>query len=159
MVARPCFCLPQYYPALTSPAAGGTGAGGPHGSRYEGLLALPYELNPTDAFGQSGSLCYKCHDPASLLSDESFPHRLHVVGSRTACVACHDPHGSAAYPHLINFLTTARTRGRYFTIAGTGVYSEPTWQDNGPYSGTCYLNCHGTIHDGTTYGSVPGEMY
>jgi len=87
-----------------------------------------------------------------LFSDESFPHRTHVINERTGCVACHDPHGSAVYPHLINFLTSASVAGREFRITGTDEFSEPRWEDNGRYSGTCYLTCHGTEHDGVGYG-------
>lgn len=135
-----------------SPAAGGVAAGGTHGSRFEGILALRYELDPQSSFNTvSGGLCFKCHDDGNLFSDISFPHRLHVVDNNTSCINCHDPHGSAVYPHLINFLTSSDSSGTPLTITGAGMYSQPTWIDNGQYSGTCYLNCHGTLHDGTDY--------
>ena len=135
-----------------SQAAGGQGPNGPHGSQNESILALNYELASTSNQGlRSGLLCFKCHDSGSLFSDESFKHRLHVIDKGTTCVNCHDPHGSAAYPHLINFLTSSSATGQTRTITGTGTYFEPTWEDNGQYSGTCYLNCHGVIHDGSSY--------
>ena len=135
-----------------SPAAGGDGPAGVHGSRFEGILALRYEFDPQSSFNTvSGSLCMKCHEAASLLGNESFPHRQHVVDNSSSCINCHAPHGSARYPHLINFLTSSSVAGNLLEITGTGAYNEPTWIDNGQYSGTCYLNCHGTVHDGTTY--------
>jgi hypothetical protein len=139
----------------TSPASGGVGSAGPHGSRFEGILALQYEFDPQSNFNRvSGSLCLKCHDAGSLYGNDSFPHRLHVLDNNTSCINCHDPHGSAVYPHLINFLTTSNVSGRTLEITGTATHSEPTWEDNGRYSGTCYLNCHGTVHDGTSYGAM-----
>jgi hypothetical protein len=135
-----------------SPAAGGVGPRGVHGSRFEGILALRYELDAQSSFNTvSGGLCFKCHDAGSLFANESFPHRQHVVDNNTSCINCHDPHGSTLYPHLINFLTRSDSAGRRLEITGTGIYSDPTWIDNGRYSGTCYLSCHGTIHDGTEY--------
>ena len=135
-----------------SASAGGQGASGPHGSRHEAILALGYELKPDRRINLSTSgLCLKCHDASSLFSDESFKHRKHVLDEGTSCVNCHDPHGSAVYPHLINFLTSASATGRVLEITGAGIYGEPTWEDNGRYSGTCYLNCHGVVHDGLSY--------
>jgi len=135
-----------------SPAAGGVGPAGVHGSRFEGILALRYEFDPQSNFNAvSDNLCLKCHDAASLFGNDSFPHRNHVIDNGSSCINCHDPHGSARYPHLINFLTSSNVAGNFLEITGTGAYNEPTWIDNGQYSGTCYLSCHGTVHDGTAY--------
>jgi predicted CXXCH cytochrome family protein len=136
----------------TSPAAGGSGPSGTHGSRFEGILAQRYEFDPQSNFNHiSDSLCLKCHDAGSLYGDESFPHRMHVLDNKNSCINCHDPHGSAIYPHLINFLTTSNVSGRTLEITGNGSYAEPTWIDNGQYNGTCYLSCHGVVHDGESY--------
>lgn len=141
-----------------SPAAGGTGPAGPHGSNYEGLLALRYEFDPRSSFGAApDSLCMKCHDFGFLFSDTGFPHRLHVLEERASCINCHDPHGSAVYPHLLNFLLRANVGGRNFTIAGPGHYREPIWRDDGDRAGTCWLNCHGVEHDGKSYPWQPPE--
>ena len=136
----------------TSPASGGVGPAGPHGSRFESILTLRYEFDPQSNFNRvSGSLCLKCHDAGNLYSDESFPHRQHVLDNNTSCINCHDPHGSAVYPHLINFLTNSNVSGRTLEITGTDGNSEPIWEDKGRYSGTCYLNCHGVVHEGWSY--------
>ena len=135
-----------------SPSAGGTGPAGPHGSRYEGILTLRYEFDPQSSFNNvSDNLCLKCHDSGSLFGDDSFPHRKHVIKENTSCINCHDPHGSARYPHLINFLTTSNVAGQTLEITGAGGYAEPTWIDDGRYKGTCYLDCHGEVHDGENY--------
>ncbi len=135
-----------------SPAAGGIGPRGPHGSRNEAILALRYEFNPKSGFNlASGGLCMKCHDAGSLYGNDSFLHRQHVVDRGLSCLNCHDPHGSASYPHLINFLTSSSASGQTLEITGLGGSSDPTWVDTGRYRGTCYLNCHGTVHDGAEY--------
>jgi len=135
-----------------SPAAGVDGPAGPHGSRYEAILTLGYELNPARRFDPASSnLCFKCHDAGNLFSDESFKHREHVVDEGGSCVNCHDPHGSATYPHLIDFLTSSSASGKTLEITGTATHREPTWEDNGRYSGTCYLTCHGVVHEGWEY--------
>ncbi len=136
----------------SSPAAGGTGPAGPHGSSKEGMLALRYEFDPQSSFNNAAdNLCFKCHDSGSLFNDDSFPHKKHVLEENTSCINCHDPHGSAVYPHLINFLLTSSFAGQTFEITGEGGFTEPTWIDNGQYAGTCYLNCHGEKHDGEDY--------
>lgn len=132
-----------------SPAAGGSGPAGPHGSQNESMLALSYDLSRST--GQSGALCLKCHDAGNLFNNESFLHREHVLEQGASCATCHDPHGSSAFPHLINFLVSSSASGQLQVITGTGSYDQPTWEDNGRYSGTCYLNCHGTVHDGSSY--------
>ena len=40
--------------------------------------------------------------------------------------------------------------GQTLEITGT-VQNQPVWEDNGSNSGTCYLNCHGVVHDGWSY--------
>lgn len=136
----------------SSPSSGGNGPSGPHGSRFPAMLALSYELRADARFNSANSaLCFKCHDAGNLFNDVSFKHRLHVLEQGNTCVNCHDPHGSAIYPHLLNFLISSNSSGRNTEITGTGIYSEPTWEDNGQYSGTCYLSCHGTEHDGAEY--------
>jgi len=135
-----------------SPAAGGAGPSGPHGSQYEGLLAMRYSFNPVSRSTLfDNELCFKCHDPGNLLADVSFEHNLHVSEENLSCINCHDPHGSARFPHMINFLTRSNFGGRLETITGAGPYNEPTWIDNGRYRGTCWLSCHGETHDGYDY--------
>jgi predicted CXXCH cytochrome family protein len=98
-------------------------------------------------------LCFNCHDAGSLISDESFPHRLHVWEQGASCVNCHDPHGSNVYPHLINFLETTTSAGRILRITGAGSSPDtPLWTDTGRYSGSCSLNCHGVVHEESSYG-------
>ena len=111
-----------------------------------------HETDPTGAGGHvysfgENDLCVACHVEQDRVEETD-------VHSGINCIECHDPHGSAIYPHLINFLTTSNVSGRTLKITGAGTYNNPTWIDDGRYSGTCYLNCHGTVHDGSAYGTV-----
>jgi len=127
---------------------------GPHGSIYEPLLIDNYE---TDEFVSESprayALCYRCHDRASILGDESFPfHNEHVVRGRSSCAACHDAHGisrtqgsSRTNSNLINFdLGVVQPAG----AAGSRVIFE----DRGVYQGSCTLTCHGVVHVNFEYG-------
>ncbi|MBI2565560.1 MAG: hypothetical protein HYV63_00825 [Candidatus Schekmanbacteria bacterium] len=137
------------------PAAGSTGPAGPHGSTREGLLALRYNFNPNPGSYQSSDaeICYKCHSEDKLVNQEAsgFLHDRHVKNREKMCVNCHDPHGSYAAPHLINFLTNAWYGGTTYSITGAGSYSQPTFIDYGKYRGKCFLRCHGETHNPRCY--------
>ncbi len=128
----------------SGPKAGGTGANGPHGSIYRPILERNLAL--TDFQPESPvtyALCYKCHDRNVVLSSRSFPpHRSHVVNDKAACTTCHDSHGVANAPHLINFNTTYVTNGSLGAVSYTAT---------GLMHGTCTLSCHGYDHKNTTY--------
>jgi len=124
---------------------GGLGPNGPHGSRYDFLLARQYETADfTVESPQAYALCYGCHDRNSILADQSFRlHNVHIVRGRSPCSACHAPHGvsgsSARFGHLINF-DISIVGGQRFYI------------DTGRFSGSCTLVCHGVTHVNFTYG-------
>jgi predicted CXXCH cytochrome family protein len=124
---------------------GGSGANGPHGSRFPFLLVDRYETADfTFESPQSYALCYRCHDRNSILGDESFPfHRVHVVQGRSPCSACHTAHGvggsTSQHSHLINFDLSIVTGPRQFL-------------DTGRFRGTCNLTCHGVQHVNFSYG-------
>lgn len=123
---------------------GGGGPNGPHGSRFEFLLADRYDTADfTVESAQAYALCYQCHDRNSILGDESFTfHRRHVVDARTPCSACHAPHGvngpRSQHSALINFDLRIVGGRRFFN-------------DTGRFSGSCTLTCHGVNHVNFTY--------
>ncbi len=126
------------------PGAGGSGPNGPHGSAYSSLLERRLAQNDFNIENYANyALCYKCHDRGSILADQSFPgHNKHIVTAQTACTTCHDPHGVAAKPHLINFNTT------YVTPSSGG---QLYYQSRGNRSSSCALTCHGKDHNPLSY--------
>jgi len=126
-----------------SPSAGSTGANGPHGSIFAPILERQLALTDFNAeSANTYALCYKCHDRASILANESFPeHQRHVVIAQGSCVTCHDPHGSASNTHLINFNPD-------YVTPFNGVLE---YTDTGRYSGNCTLTCHGYGHNQVPY--------
>ncbi|HXE41981.1 MAG TPA: cytochrome c3 family protein [Candidatus Baltobacteraceae bacterium] len=129
----------------TSPAAGGSGANGPHGSIFAPLLER--NLSTQDFQAESPeqyALCYKCHDRMRILANQSFAfHSKHVVDDQTACTTCHDSHGVANAPHLINFNTTF--------VTPSLLNGQLQYNSTGFLHGNCSLTCHGKDHNATPY--------
>lgn len=139
------------------------GSGGPHGSIYAPILRERYDTTGTVAESyEAFALCYRCHDRASILADESFRPVGGVVTSSNAgghsghlaagigCASCHDPHGvvrgaeeTGDHTHLIDF-----DRREVLPVPGATF---PVFRDLGSRSGSCTLVCHGVTHQGTTY--------
>jgi predicted CXXCH cytochrome family protein len=145
-----------------SPAAGGSGANGPHGSIFPPLLER--QLILTDYTPESPAnyaLCYKCHSRDSILNDQSFRavnsqgqsrgHRFHVVDLKTACTTCHDSHGAAGAKNLINFNSD-------YVTPSASLPSAPMYMSTGNFSGTCALTCHGKDHAAISYPQTAGPL-
>jgi predicted CXXCH cytochrome family protein len=134
-----------------SKTAGGVGPNGPHGSGQPPLLIARYDTaDNTSESDTAYALCYSCHDRASILSDQSFPHRRHVVDSQTPCSVCHDAHGVSSSQgtttrnaHLMNFDTTV--------VQADPVTGRIEYNSQGIAQGTCYMNCHGKPHSNLGY--------
>ena len=146
----------------TSPAGGGTGPRGTHGSSNPRLLAANYTTaDGTSESATAYALCYKCHDRNAFASETPFgantpfkPHFRHIYGENTPCSVCHDSHGISSgqgtptgNAHLINFDTSI-------------VQPEPSthqiaYTRTGTNSGTCTLFCHKT-HLNRPYGNASG---
>jgi cytochrome c553 len=144
----------------TSRRAGGSGPNGVHGSNEPPLLLARYELaDYTPESASSYALCYRCHEREGtdgILSDRSFPHRLHVSSSRAPCSVCHDSHGVSSVQgtrinnsHLINF--------NLRVVFPNNLTGELEYRDTGIFSGSCTLTCHGFGHVNTTYRG--GDMF
>ncbi|MEW6428086.1 MAG: cytochrome c3 family protein [Thermodesulfobacteriota bacterium] len=157
-VSSKLFCT-ECHNSDDSPAVGGFGASGPHGSVYAPLLRQRYDTADGNLESASSyALCYWCHSRTSILNDESFRKRIatgngghsnhlngHAAGiSGAPCSVCHDPHGveddgmSGSHTHLINFDTNV-------VSPGSGQMS-PIFIDKGGRSGSCILFCHGFEH-------------
>jgi hypothetical protein len=64
------------------------------------------------------------------------------VNDKAACTTCHDSHGAANAPHLINFNTM------YVTNGSLGMVQ---YISTGNFNGNCTLSCHGKDHKNTSY--------
>ncbi len=127
---------------------------GPHGSIYPGILKYNYTTgdNVTESY-YAYELCYKCHDRSVLINGNSNSfqtkiHKKHIVKEHTPCSVCHDSHGisitqgnSVNNSNLINF-------DRNVVSPVNGIIR---FEDTGLFSGSCYLSCHGKIHNPKFY--------
>jgi predicted CXXCH cytochrome family protein len=132
-----------------SPATGGIGPKGPHGSTNKHILESNYTTaDNTVESSFEYAMCYKCHDRNSILTDASgFPHSSHVGPGLTGrgnipCSACHDPHGDMNNTHLINFDVN---------IVAPNSATQLEFLDLGTFAGSCSLSCHGEDHVDRTY--------
>ncbi len=104
---------------------GGTGANGPHGSRWTHILERRYEFSQTTAPGQlitnlfpnpdlsqigPYALCAKCHDlPNQVVKNTSWNQHSSHINAGFSCSTCHTAHGMGASSgnisgeRLINF--------------------------------------------------------
>jgi predicted CXXCH cytochrome family protein len=90
---------------------GGTGANGPHGSKFWHILERRYEFSQAPAPGQlitnlfpnpdlsiAGpySMCSKCHDLSQVLGNSSFTEHARHINDGFSCSTCHTAHGMGA---------------------------------------------------------------
>ena len=141
--------------------SGGTGANGPHGSKWTHILERRYEFsqaptpgalitnlfpNPDLSVNGPYAMCGKCHDLANqILQNTSWnQHSAHINAGFT-CSTCHTAHGMGANSgtisgeRLINFdVNVAASNG-----------GQPISYNRS--SNTCVLVCHQVAHnaDGT----------
>lgn len=124
---------------------------GAHGSDYDGLLVSRMATQDhTSESAAAYALCYRCHDRASILNDESFSyHKKHIVDERTPCTVCHDSHGIASAggsaqgnAHLINFATDVVFANRNGLLR---------YESLGQFQGRCSLTCHNEEHSNEAY--------
>jgi predicted CXXCH cytochrome family protein len=134
---------------------GGTGANGPHGSRWTHILERRYEFSqaavpgqmitnlfPTPDLSVNGpyALCAKCHDLGKVTSNTSFTEHARHINDGFSCSACHTAHGMGGISggisgeRMVNFdISVVAPKGT------TPIsYSRAT--------NSCSLTCHGHVH-------------
>lgn len=133
------------------PGAGGTGPAGPHGSSFRPLLERQYlTADNTSESAAAYALCYKCHSRTSILANASFrEHSKHIVGERTPCNACHDPHGISAAQG--NSLNNGKLVNFDLSIVRANSSGQLRFESQGTFRGRCYLSCHGEDHNPKSY--------
>ena len=134
---------------------GGTGANGPHGSKFIHLLERNYEFSQAPAPGQTivnlfpnpdltangpYALCAKCHDLNQILANTSFSEHARHINDGFTCSACHTGHGIGGQStgisgeRLVNFDVSV--------VASNGgepiSYSQAT--------NSCSMTCHNHAH-------------
>jgi len=142
---------------------GGTGANGPHGSKWTHILERRYEFSQTTAPGQlitnlyptpdlsvNGpyALCGKCHDLQNqIMQNTSWKNHASHIKAGLSCSTCHTAHGMGATSatvsgeRLVNFDANVVA-----ALAGTVSYNRTT--------NSCTLACHGVKHMGTGSGTI-----
>ncbi|HKO13122.1 MAG TPA: cytochrome c3 family protein [Acidobacteriaceae bacterium] len=142
---------------------GGTGANGPHGSKWTHILERRYEFSQTTAPGQlitnlyptpdlsvNGpyALCGKCHDLQNqIMQNTSWKNHASHINAGLSCSTCHTAHGMGASSatvsgeRLVNFDANVVA-----ALAGTVSYNRTT--------NSCTLSCHGVKHMGTGSGTI-----
>lgn len=136
------------------PGAGGSGPNGPHGSSYAPLLERQYlTADFTTESASAYALCYKCHSRSILLdsgtSVATKVHRLHVVGERSPCSACHDAHGISATQG--NTASNSRLLNWDTSIVKPNSSGLRKWERTTAGHGRCYMTCHGDNHNPESY--------
>lgn len=134
---------------------GGSGANGPHGSKFYHILERRYEFSQAPAPGQpitnlfpnpdlsvAGpyALCSKCHDLNQVISNTSFKEHAEHIEEGFSCSVCHTAHGMGAQSgtisgeRLVDFDASV--------VAPNG--STPITYNRS--TNTCTLTCHGQKH-------------
>jgi predicted CXXCH cytochrome family protein len=136
---------------------GGTGANGPHGSRWTHILERRYEFsqaptpgaaitnlfpNPDLSVNGPYAMCGKCHDlPGQIIQNTSWNHHAEHINTGISCSVCHTAHGMGATSgtisgeRLVNFDLNVVAQNNGAPIS----YSRST--------NTCVLACHGKSHN------------
>lgn len=134
---------------------GGTGANGPHGSKWFHLLERRYEFSqatipggtvtnlfPTPDLSVAGpyAMCAKCHDLTQLLSNSSFSEHARHINDGFSCSTCHTSHGmgtisaTVSGERLVNF-----DAGVVASNAGAPISYNRA-------KNSCSLTCHNHAH-------------
>jgi len=145
---------------------GGTGANGPHGSRWTHILERRYEFSqaatpggqitnlfqsPDLSVNGPYALCGKCHDlPNQILKDTSWNEHASHINAGFSCSTCHTAHGMGA--------SSGSVTGERLVNFDLNVAAPNSSTPSGPLpisynhaTNTCVLTCHKAAHnpDGT----------
>jgi hypothetical protein len=144
---------------------GGTGANGPHGSRWTHILERRYEFSQSQLPGQPISnlfpnpdlsvlgpyaMCAKCHDLANQIAkNTSWNHHSLHINAGFSCSVCHTAHGMGA--------TSGTISGERLVHFDLNVVASngglPITYNRA--ANTCALVCHQTTHNAN--GNVTGQ--
>ncbi|HVZ17787.1 MAG TPA: cytochrome c3 family protein [Terriglobales bacterium] len=136
---------------------GGSGANGPHGSKWSHLLERRYEYNqaavpggtvtnlfPTPDLSVNGpyGLCAKCHDLNQVLSASSWSEHARHINDGFSCSTCHTAHGMGAVSGSISGERLVNFDGNVVGPNNTA----PITYDRNNAAKSCTLMCHNHAH-------------
>ena len=143
---------------------GGSGANGPHGSRWSHILERRYEFsqaptpgalisnlfpNPDLSANGPYAMCGKCHDLTNqIMKNTSYNDHANHINAGFSCSTCHTAHGMGAASgtlsgeRLVNFDVNVVASLNGLPIS----YNRAT--------NSCTLVCHGVKHMGTASGTI-----
>jgi predicted CXXCH cytochrome family protein len=115
-----------------------------HGSQYPHILKAQYDTFSEPYLRTNYDLCYSCHNETFINDRMSSGFPSHVSHLNPAapgrlpvpCSGCHDPHGVATSPNLINFDT------KLLPFAADLPPAVQSYLSTGPGHGTCTVSCH-----------------
>ena len=135
---------------------GGTGPTGPHGSKWEHILELRYELsqamspgqpitnllpNPDLSVNGPYAMCAKCHNLSNVMQNASFAKHAQHINAGFSCSTCHTGHGVGN--------SSANASGQRLISFDANVVApnagSPVSYNQGP--NTCTLTCHNVAHN------------
>jgi predicted CXXCH cytochrome family protein len=136
---------------------GGSGANGPHGSRWLHILERRYELSQAPSPGMAISnlfpnpdlsvagpyaMCAKCHDlTTQIMANTSWTsHKAHI-NDGFSCSTCHVAHGMGA---INGKISGERMVNFDVNVVGSNA-GQPISYNRG--ANTCVLVCHATAHN------------
>ncbi len=134
---------------------GGTGANGPHGSKYPHILERRYDMSQAAMPGQPISnlnlppdlstngnyaLCAKCHDLANVISNASFSEHARHINEGFSCSVCHTPHGMGSQAATVSGERMVNFDLKVVAPNGTTPISYKR------ATNSCSLTCHGHPH-------------
>jgi predicted CXXCH cytochrome family protein len=143
---------------------GGSGASGPHGSRWSHILERRYEFsqaptpgalisnlfpNPDLSVNGPYAMCSKCHDMTNqIMKNTSFNDHANHINAGFSCSTCHTAHGMGAASgtlsgeRLVNFDVNVVAPINGLPIS----FNRAT--------NSCTLMCHGVAHTGGVSGTT-----
>src|SRR3569833_2242577 len=143
---------------------GGTGANGPHGSRWTHILERRYEMsqatvpgglinnlfpNPDLSANGPYAMCSMCHDLANqVMKNTSFNDHANHINAGMSCSTCHTAHGMGA--------TSGPIRGERLVNFDVNVVAPLSGMPSSYTRATnsCTLTCHNVKHMGGATGTI-----
>ena len=147
---------------------GGTGANGPHGSKWSHILERRYEFssavtpgttitnlfpNPDLSVNGPYAMCGKCHDLSNqVIKNTSWSEHARHINDGFSCSVCHTAHGMGATSSTIS---GERLVNFDLNVVAPNGSSPISYNRN---ANSCALTCHGHAHAGGVQSAVRSRI-